>query len=149
MNWGAQWSVMRHVVESNLLITCQLPPTSTGISLAREATMTPVRECIRAAALKKRQARRSEQSSGDCPCQDTDTAAGGYGDPHELARDCLLAGFQALRPVNLTDFEAAIEFSSGQQDTVDSAEERVFPTSSRKRAFAHYDSSSSDSDDDE
>ena len=105
-------------------------------SLTREAAMAPVRECIRAAALKKRQARRSEQSGGDSS-QEGGTRRT---DPHQQARDSLLSGFQTMRPVSLEDFETAVDFldhghqsfgprgSSGQDDM--------------KHKSVHYDSSS-------
>ena len=113
-------------------------------SLAREAAMAPVRECIRAAAKKKRCAsRQPEQSCGDHSGQ-REGAETRPSDPHQQARDCLLAGFQTMRPVKLSDFEAAIEFSSstsGHQETDDDGVNAV-DESARKRKLSHYDSSS-------
>lgn len=56
-------------------------------SLAREAAMAPVRECIRAAARQKRLARLlSSDPNGNLKRQSID--------PHQQARVCLLEGFQ-------------------------------------------------------
>lgn len=111
--------------------------------LTREAAMAPVRECIRAAALKKRQARKSEQSGGDSSREGDAKRT----DPHQQARDSLLSGFQALRPVSLEDFEAAADFLEHGRRSVQAA--TSFEEGSGRRASVHYDSSSDPDEDDE
>ncbi|CAB9509623.1 metalloprotease FTSH [Seminavis robusta] len=101
-------------------------------SLAREATMAPVRECIQAAARKKRSVRRSRD-------QRFTTKMGA--DLNQQARDCLLVGLQSMRPVALSDFDAAIAFTSGSEDSS--------KDNDPNDKGDHYDSSSSSSDEDD
>jgi len=112
-------------------------------SLTRESTMTPVRECIRAAALLKRRARRLEQISGDFSQE-----AGKYVDPYQQARDTLLTGFQTLRPVSVEDFTAAVKFmrNGHHEEDYDSAN-GAMEGMGEKRKSAHYDSCSDSEDD--
>lgn len=134
-------------------------------SLAREAAMAPVRECVRAAALQKKrqrrtQRRRLQQTEGDIsgPEEDQATAAGG-GD--QEVRNSLLASFQSLRPVTTDDFERAAAFYLGQQDQQSSSSSspggtqsnignnngKVYgPLSNNKPRQPHYDSSSDEDD---
>ena len=112
-------------------------------SLTREAAMAPVRECIRAAALKKRQARKSEQSGGDSSREGDFKRT----DPHQQARDSLLSGFQTMRPVCLDDFEAAADFLEHGHQSFQTA--ASFEQGSERRASVHYDSSSDSEDDEE
>jgi SpoVK/Ycf46/Vps4 family AAA+-type ATPase len=110
-------------------------------SLAREAAMAPIRECLRSAAMLKRRARKMEQQGGDELRQELKKKSV---DADEEARDMLLRDFRQLRPVSLDDFEDAFEFWLGKQQTT-SITGAIQP----KRKHVHYDSeSSSDSEED-
>jgi vacuolar protein-sorting-associated protein 4 len=98
-------------------------------SLVREAVMTPVRECLRKAArMRKRPARRKEQSGGDTSGQE-DSA--GPAHPDVDAKVYLLNAIKTLRSVSIEDFVHAIQFL--QPDITTTA--TPFPDQ-------HYDSSS-------
>jgi SpoVK/Ycf46/Vps4 family AAA+-type ATPase len=104
-------------------------------SLTREAAMTPIRECLRSAAMLKRRARKMEQQGGD------ESTQGLKKEPvnaDEEARDKLLRDFGQLRPVTLEDFENAYEFWLGNQQTTSTV-----GTTQPKRKQVHYDSGSS------
>jgi SpoVK/Ycf46/Vps4 family AAA+-type ATPase len=105
-------------------------------SLAREATMAPVRECIKAAAKKKRPARGRS-------CSERREPTNGGVDQHKQARECLLAGLQTMRNVALSDFGDAIAFWNGNQD------ENNDSSSVLRATTEHYDSSSSSEDEED
>jgi SpoVK/Ycf46/Vps4 family AAA+-type ATPase len=94
-------------------------------SVAREAAMAPVRECIRTAVLRRKRAARREQQGAS---QETN--------PDLEARQSMIEGIQKLRPVSLDDFARGIDFfTTGQQEK------------SCTSAFdVHYDSSSDEDD---
>jgi SpoVK/Ycf46/Vps4 family AAA+-type ATPase len=102
-------------------------------SLAREATMAPVRECLKAAARTKRPARGRSCSER---LERKEPITGGA-DQHKQARDCLLAGLQSMRKVSLSDFKAAIAFWNGNQDEKNHSSRAV------RSMTEHYDSCSS------
>jgi SpoVK/Ycf46/Vps4 family AAA+-type ATPase len=107
-------------------------------SLAREACMCPIRECLHKAAVIRRRSEKREQRSGDVSGQLEDPES-----PDVAANSCLLEGFQRLRPVTADDFRQAIGTLTGEKITVTNHDtvKRV------KRSVEHYDSSSSSSDD--
>ena len=74
-------------------------------SLAREATMGPVRECIRAAARKKRLARRvanSRQYEQGLFFGSMKSGGGHAPDPQQQAKACLMEGFEVRSDVVVT-----------------------------------------------
>lgn len=113
-------------------------------SLTREACMAPVRECIRAAARKRRRLRGSEQQCGDYSGQHDGEPALNKND-RQTAQDVLYQKFGTMRSVTLNDFEAAIEFWGGNQDNGNS---RNFLHEGGNSKNVHYDSSSSSEEDD-
>jgi SpoVK/Ycf46/Vps4 family AAA+-type ATPase len=78
-------------------------------SLAREASMAPIRECLKVAAGVRRKAREMEQHGGVESAQETCKAR----DAFQVAKDVLMKEFQTLRPVTSLDFEEAMEFLLG------------------------------------
>lgn len=107
-------------------------------NLAREAAMAPVRECIRMAARKKRRTKCMEQRGQDHAIQ-----------IDEDSRSQAIRAFENLRPVTLADFEAAVEFFSGNNDvTSNSSSSNCEPDSARSKDL-QYDSSSNESDDED
>jgi SpoVK/Ycf46/Vps4 family AAA+-type ATPase len=108
-------------------------------SLTREAAMAPIRECLRHAATMKRRARKREQKGGDESSQQEQRKSV---DADEEAREVLLSSFNKLRPVTLRDFEAAMEFWLGNQQTTFIGE---IP---QEVSHVHYDSSSSSEEED-
>lgn len=108
-------------------------------SLAREAAMAPIRECLRSAAMLKRRARKMEQQGGDESGQGLKPRPA---NAEEQVRTTLLRDFRVLRPVTLEDFEDAFEFWLGFQQTATAG-----GAVQQKRKQVHYDSTSgSDSD---
>ena len=96
-------------------------------SVAREAAMAPVRECIRAAVLRRKRAARREQQGAS---EETN--------PDMEARQSMIQGIQDLRPVSLDDFARAIEFlTTGKQQSTTTGEGAL---------DAHYDTSSDEED---
>lgn len=69
-------------------------------NMTREAAMAPVRECIRAAVLRRKQA--AQQESHGTTTQETN--------PDREAHQIMMEGIQDLRPVTLQDFASAIDF---------------------------------------
>lgn len=109
-------------------------------SLTREAVMAPIRECIRSAALLKRQRPNQHQQRGISSCQD-DTASLNS-DSHEEEQEKLLEQFRNLRQVTYQDFEDAIAFFTlNQNPNASSAVGR-----NDQRPLTHYDSSSDEDD---
>lgn len=110
-------------------------------SLAREAAMAPVRECIRSAALLKRRMafgqRNCRGSRYLAPTQITN--------PKQEAKNNLLHQFRCLRKVSTQDFRDAIAFCSGGGAGANSPASIQQPENNT----SHYDSSSSSSDDDD
>lgn len=102
-------------------------------SLAREAAMAPIRECLRSAAIKKRKARKLQQKGGDESSQEASKTK----DENDVAREVLLKGFQDLRPVSMADFEKGIAFFLGNHEPEGNGISR------RVKDETHYDSSSS------
>lgn len=103
-------------------------------NLTREASMAPVRECIRDAALLRK--RHAKQSGGVASGQvegDEQLA-----DPQLVARNHLLQGFKTLRPVSLRDFENAAIFLLGPEES-DHCLAMLSPTAVSR---TQYDSSS-------
>jgi len=104
-------------------------------SMAREAVMAPVRECLRRAAILKKKSttviQRSETDSSQA--QDQQRA----NDSHQAAREALLNSFRNLRPVTSHDFEQGIAFFLGEQQS------SVFGHFMKYSNENHYDSSSS------
>jgi SpoVK/Ycf46/Vps4 family AAA+-type ATPase len=84
-------------------------------SLAREAAMTPIRECLQLAAQIKRKARRMEQQGGVASAQDTSKAQ----DAFQVAKNVLMEEFQSLRSVTAIDFQAAMAFLLGSTTSAD------------------------------
>jgi hypothetical protein len=62
-------------------------------------------------------------------------------DPDLKARNALLQGFQALRPVSLHDFRNAIEILTGEELPINQGSEDR-QTNERFHRVEHYDSSS-------
>lgn len=93
-------------------------------NMAREAAMAPVRECIRAAVLRRKQA--AQQESHGTTTQETN--------PDREAQHIMMEGLQKLRPVTLQDFAFAIDFVLMKQDDSEARD-------------IHYDSSSDDDED--
>ncbi len=124
-------------------------------SVAREAVMAPIRECLRSAAIRKMKLRKKrEKYRGDCGMRkgenktfgsgnNTGTPEGeeNYSNENELkiARDELLNGFKSLRPVTLKDFEEAVSFWIGDGQEQMTAHMMTNNSSSS----CHYDSDSS------
>jgi SpoVK/Ycf46/Vps4 family AAA+-type ATPase len=108
-------------------------------NLSREAAMTPVRECIRSAALLRKRAARNEQSCGDVSGQEDSSDPA---DPDAEARKSLLLGFQTLRPVTVNDFMQAISLFTGKEHG--SAYETL--SNKKRNGGKHYDSSSDEED---
>jgi SpoVK/Ycf46/Vps4 family AAA+-type ATPase len=104
-------------------------------NLAREAAMAPVRECIRMAARKKRRTKYTEKKGQEYSNQ-----------IDEDSRSQAILAFEDLRPVTLADFEAAVEFFSGNNDATSNGSYE--PDGARSKN-AQYDSSSSESDDED
>lgn len=75
-------------------------------SLAREAAMTPIRECLKAAAAARRKSRRLEQQGGTDPSEE----AAKTEDSFEVAKQEILERIQSLRPVTIEDFQSALDF---------------------------------------
>jgi SpoVK/Ycf46/Vps4 family AAA+-type ATPase len=117
-------------------------------SLTREAAMAPVRECLRAAALQRRRQRHAQgrQTEGDMSGPEDGGLEGG----DQEVRSSLLASFQALRPVTMSDFECAANFWLGNQQQQPSPAHaigsKVFGSGSKVPRQAHYDSSSDEED---
>mmetsp|Transcript_9413 Transcript_9413/g.17091 ORF Transcript_9413/g.17091 Transcript_9413/m.17091 type:complete len:109 (-) Transcript_9413:703-1029(-) len=105
--------------------------------------MTPIRECLRSAAMLKRRARKLEQQQ-----QGGDESAQGVKqkplDADEQARAALMKDFRQLRPVTLADFEDAVEFWLGNQHQGTSSP--LSGSIQPKRKQVHYDSESSSED---
>jgi SpoVK/Ycf46/Vps4 family AAA+-type ATPase len=101
-------------------------------SLSREAAMAPLRECIRQAALLRRRASHQQNLNGE---------RASLADPDLKARNALLQGFQALRPVSLHDFRNAIEILTGEELPINQGSEDR-QTNERFHRVEHYDSSS-------
>lgn len=98
--------------------------------LIREASMAPVRECIREAALVKRKAKRRKQDKSTSHDLEQDDGA-------KEAQACMVEGMSSLRPVTVRDFKRAFMFfQSG--GNVSNLEDGV-----------QYDSSDSSEDEDE
>lgn len=97
--------------------------------MTREAVMAPVRECLRAAAILKKKAGKKQQSDDSSQADEAKT------------RDTLLNSFHHLRPVTSKDFGDGIAFFLGEQQ-----ENMPFGHLSR---HAHYDSSSSEDEEDD
>lgn len=114
---------------SDFYLLANLTDKWTGCDLqnmAREAAMAPVRECIRAAVLRRKQA--VQQEVRETPTQETNH-------PDREAHQMMMEGIQQLRPITLQDFAFAIDFVLMKQDDAQARD-------------IHYDSSS-DEDDDE
>lgn len=94
-------------------------------NMTREAAMAPVRECIRAAVLRRKQAAQQEIHDG-ASTHETNH-------PDREAHQMMMEGVQNLRPITLQDFAFAIDFVSMKQDET------------QAREF-HYDSSSDEDD---
>lgn len=109
--------------------------------LAREACMSPIRECLHKAAVIRRRSEKREQQSGDVSGQLDDPES-----PDDAAHNCLLESFQRLRPVTTDDFRRAIGTLTGEDITLTMS--TSFGSAKRsKQSDEHYDSSSSSSDD--
>lgn len=128
-------------------------------SLAREAVMAPIRECLREAAIMKIRSRKRKkkqqpprksnqqlqqqpQSSSSCVMDEDENDA----DEIEIARDFLLSRLENIRSVTLKDFESAANFWMGGNcqtnqnlgfDAVDSHNSNI----------CHYDTDSSGEED--
>jgi SpoVK/Ycf46/Vps4 family AAA+-type ATPase len=110
---------------------------STLESLAREACMRPIRECLHKAAVIRRRSEKREQRSGDVSGQLEDPES-----PDVAANSCLLESFQRLRPVTADDFRRAIETLTGEKISLTMS--TIYGAAKRaKRSDEHYDSSSS------
>ncbi|GAX23459.1 hypothetical protein FisN_15Lh155 [Fistulifera solaris] len=96
-------------------------------NMAREAAMAPVRECIRAAVLRRKQAAQ-QQTNGT-------TILGTSCRPDQEAHQMMMEGILNLRPITLQDFAFAIDFVLMNQNDVPSRE-------------THYDSSSDEEEND-
>jgi SpoVK/Ycf46/Vps4 family AAA+-type ATPase len=108
-------------------------------SLAREACMAPIRECLRKAAIHKAKNRKKEQKSGEDCTQENKRPTSKASD--ESVKEMLLNGLGSLRPVSMDDFELAVSFWVGDyQHTVGYG--------NRDKTQNRYDSDSS-SDEDE
>ena len=110
-------------------------------SMTREAVMAPVRECLRAVAILKKKDNKAAKK------KETGGADGTTGlDKEETAttatRESLLNNFRNLRPVSSKDFADGINFFLGS----DQSDLSEFGFASK---HAHYDSSSSSSEDED
>lgn len=103
-------------------------------SLAREAAMAPIRECLRAAALHRRRILREWQVSA----KDSVAINGAPSQFQDSAQQLLLETLENLRPVRMEDFENAIfTLSKGEPGSRNAGQ-----YSGPKRFNSHYDSSS-------
>ncbi len=109
--------------------------------LTREAAMAPIRACIQAASLVKRRAQKRQQRGGDESSQERGSREDV--DPNNLAREKLLSDFESLRPINLDDFEHAIQFFLGKENESTPSVETF---TQKRRHQEHYDSSSDEDD---
>jgi SpoVK/Ycf46/Vps4 family AAA+-type ATPase len=113
---------------SDFYLLANLTDKWTGCDLqnmAREAAMAPVRECIRAAVLRRKQAAQRQTNETTIP----DTSCR----PDLEAHQMMMEGIQNLRPITLQDFAFAINFVLMKQEDAPSGE-------------IHYDSSSDEED---
>ena len=110
-------------------------------SLAREACMCPIRECLHKAAVIRRRSEKREQQTGDVSGQRDDPES-----PDVAANSCLLESFQRLRAVTVDDFRGAIGTLLGE-DIALTLPNRFGTEKRAKRSDERYDSSSSSSDD--
>ena len=103
-------------------------------SVAREAVMAPIRECIRSAAVLKMKARKAALGRKK-------QTASNDSNENDAARDELLNQFSKLRPVTMQDFQEAISFwiGDGQED--------MTAQMMNQAVACHYDSESSFDDD--
>eukprot|EP00980_Cylindrotheca_fusiformis_P010113 scaffold2243_cov122-Cylindrotheca_fusiformis.AAC.29 len=108
-------------------------------SLTREATMAPVRECIRSAALLRRRRPNRQQHRGLSSCQD-DNASANSGSYEEEKK--LLEQFRNLRQVTVADFREAIAFWTLNHNPNAHSE----GDNDGERPLVHYDSSSDEDD---
>lgn len=108
-------------------------------SLAREAVMCPIRECLHRAAVIRRHTEKREQRGGDASGQEDAPES-----PDMAADICLLEGVQKLRPVTMDDFHRAITTLTGEELPVATALGRKSSKQKlQRRSVEHYDSSSS------
>lgn len=129
-------------------------------SLAREAVMAPIRDCLREAAILKTRAKRRKR----CESKKTSKISRKNNsnddfvrlpliyaeeESHTKARDLLLKSFGNLRPVSLDDFERAISFWIGYQEDNLNVNSQSEPSATNQNEKAHYDTSSSSEDDEE
>ena len=111
-------------------------------SLAREAAMAPVRECLQIAAIQRRRNSREEVGRGQSSFPDDDlvkTSGDSSNRPNPNdAQQLLLESLENLRPVRIDDFEYAIGALS-KGEFISRCVGHHFGT---KRFETHYDSSS-------
>jgi SpoVK/Ycf46/Vps4 family AAA+-type ATPase len=107
-------------------------------SLTREAVMTPIRECLQAAARIKASARKHNPKGelDSNPNHEIDLNR----NSDRAARDALLAGFKSLRSVHIQDFEQAMAFWLGEDHF------QILGETVTTKANTHYDSDSSSED---
>jgi len=105
--------------------------------MTREAVMAPVRECLRAAAILKKKAGKKQQSDNSSQADEAKREA-----VINSTRDTLLNSFHHLRPVTSNDFGDGVAFFLGEQ------QENDMPFGNLSR-HAHYDSSSSEDEEDD
>ena len=106
-------------------------------SLARDAVMAPVRECLRRAAIMKKKAKQSGKHKSDDSSQITREIVTSEG--NDIVRDCLLNGFKNLRSVCMKDFEGALQSQS--DDNLKVGQDNTTQVSIPH--LCHYDSESS------
>jgi SpoVK/Ycf46/Vps4 family AAA+-type ATPase len=127
---GALEDVSHSLQASDFYLLANLTDKWSGCDLqnmAREAAMAPVRECIRAAVLRRKQATQQETNGTTVPqisCR-----------PDQEAHQMMMEGIQNLRPITLQDFAFAIDFVLMKQDDARARE-------------MHYDSSSDEEEND-
>lgn len=109
-------------------------------SLAREACMFPIRECLHKAAVIRRRSQKREQQSGDVSGQSDCPES-----PDVAANSCLLESFQRIRQVTVDDFRRAIGTLTGEEIAL-AVPTRFGAVKRAKLSDEHYDSSSSSSD---
>lgn len=113
-------------------------------TLAREAAMRPIHECLRRAAVIRRRTTKREQCGGDVSGQED---APESPDPDTEAGNCLLEGCQKVRPVSMDDFRCAVKTLTGDDVPITNARGKTSNKQAHHR-LEHYDTSSSSDDED-
>ena len=105
--------------------------------------MAPIRECLRSAAIMKMKSRKQiEKNLCKNKTSNNEITSNSIDQENEIARNVLLDRFRHLRPVYIDDFEEAISFWIGD------GQEQLCLKSTNTSGTHHYDSDSSNSEED-